>query len=307
MNILSSSYDSTMMQQMQQTQRKEPPSAEELADKIMEASDANGDSLLSIDELNISEELFENMDEDGDGTLSNSEILNSLSSMLEDMKNKKTSPQEFGQLLSDMGLDVPPPPPPMGGMPDTSKMAADIFSSKDTDSDALLSIEELDISEELFATLDTDEDGSISEDELAQGLTVIFESVQNGEMSKDEAGEVLSQLGLEKPQGNGQPMGGGAGGGDSSEEEYEDADTNQDGVVSAAEYAAYYGSSNDDMANYTVNLVSTLIDALKTEAQENETDESIDLSQFKQIMTMVNEQIQDPKTSEILDKYISQI
>lgn len=231
MNISSSSFDSSMIQQMQQSGRKEPPSAADLTSEIMETSDINGDSLLSIDELNLSEETFSSMDEDGDGNLSSSEIQNSLSSMLDNMKNQNTSPEEFGQLLSNMGLEVPAPPPAMGGMPNTTQMASDIFSSSDADEDGLLSIEELGISNEIFTSLDTDEDGSISEEELAQGLSTLFDSVQSGEMSKEEAGEVLSALGVPPPpSGGGKPQGGGGG---SSSEEYDEADTNQDGTVSA--------------------------------------------------------------------------
>ena len=328
MNISSSTFSN--MQQMQQTQRKEPPSTVELANKVMETSDIDGDSLLSIDELDLSEESFASIDEDGDGTLSNSELQNSLSSMLDNMKNQKTSPEQFGQMLSNMGLEVPQPPQG-GGMPNTSQMASDIFSSNDINTDGLMNISELQINEDLFSSMDGDGDGSITQEELAQGLTTLFESVENNEMSKDEAGDVLSQLGVppmpsegsqvemqaqnsessvSQTQGGGEAGGGaaGGGGGGESSEEYEDADINQDGIVSAAEYAAYYGSDDEDMANYTMDLVSTLMDAIKAESEENGNNEDdIDLSKFKQIMSMVNEQTQDSKTSEMLDKFISQL
>ena len=307
MNISSSNFSNSMMQQVQQSQRNTPPSSSELSSKIMETNDIDGDSLLSIEELNLSEEKFSSMDTDGDGSLSGSDIESSLSSMLDNMKNQKTSPQEFGEILSNMGLEVPPPPQ-KGGRPDVQTMASDIFSSNDADSNGLLSIKELGISEDIFTSLDGNEDGSITQEELSQGLTTLFSSIESGEMSKDEAGEVLSQLGVPPPpQGGGKPQGGG-GGESSSDSEYEDADTNQDGVVSASEYAAYYGSdSQDSMSEYTMDLVSTLMDALKSEQTENGTDDDIDLSKFKQVMSMVNEQIQDPKTSEMLDKYISQM
>lgn len=302
MNISSSSYDSTLIQQMQQTQRKEPPSATKIASEVMELNDIDGDSLLSHEELGISEESFSSMDSDGDGNLSGEELASSLSSMLDSMKNQKTSPEQFGQLLSDMGLEIPSPPGQKGS-PNTLQMASDIFSQNDTDNDGLLTLSELGIDEDLFSSIDEDGDGNITQNELAQGLTALFESVESGEKSKDEAGEVLSQLGIEKPQG-----GGGGGGGGSSEEEYEDADTNQDGTVSAAEYEAYYNSdTKDNMEDYTMKLVSTLLDALKAEAEENGTKDNTDLSKFKQMMTMVNEQTQDSKTSEMLDNFISQI
>ena len=81
MNISSSNYSSNSSL-IQQTQRSAPPSATELASSVMETSDLDSDSLLSIDEINLSEDAFSDMDEDGDGLLSSSEIENTFSSML---------------------------------------------------------------------------------------------------------------------------------------------------------------------------------------------------------------------------------
>lgn len=311
MNVSTSSY-SSIMQASNMTQPK-PPSATDLVSKVMETSDINGDSLLSIDELGISEEDFSSLDTNGDGSLSSDELESSISSKLDSMKNQELTPEEFGTFLSSLGLEVPPPPP-NHGQPNAQQMASDIFTSKDSDSDGLLSLSELDISDELFTSLDTDEDGSITQEELAQGLTTLFESVESGEMSKDEAGEVLSQLGVEKP--SGPPPGGmmGAGGSSEEDEEYEAADTNQDGVVSAAEQAAYdasqSSSSTQDMQEYTMKLVSTLLDALKSEETSTESDttnNNLDMSKYKQIMSMVNTQIQDTDTAQKLGKYLSNL
>jgi len=308
MNISSSSFSSSMMQQAQHTQRSAPPSASELSSKVMETSDLNSDSLLSIDEVNLSDETFSSIDEDGDGSLSSSEIETSFSTMLENMKNSTTSPQEFGELLTNMGLDVPSPPQKPGAMPNASQMASEIFTKNDTNEDGLLSIDELDISEELMSGMDSDGDGNITQEELAQGLQTLFENVASGEMSKEEVGDTLTSLGVEPPAGGQGPGGGGPGGGgggeSSSNEEYDEADLNEDGIVTAAEQALYDGISSDDMADYTMKLVGSLMDALKS---EDETSDSIDLSKFKSIMSMVNNEIQDGPTAQKLNTYVSNL
>lgn len=311
MNISSSSFNSTMTQQVQQPQRSAPPSATELSSKVMETSDLNSDSLLSIDEVNISDETFSSMDEDGDGSLSSSELETSFSTMLDNIKNQTTSPKEFAELLTNMGLDVPAPPSKGGGMPNVSEMASDIFSKNDTNEDGLLSVDELDISEELMSIIDSNEDGSITQEELSQGLKTLFESVESGEKSKEEVGDALTSLGVEPPQGRpeggpgGGGQGGGGGGGESaSTDEYEEADLNEDGIVTTAEQAQYDGISSTDMADYTMDLVSTLMDALKN---EDDSSDSMDLSKFKSIMSMVNNETQDNSTAQKLNAYISNL
>jgi len=307
MNISSSGFNNNMMQQAQQMQRSASPSAAELSSKVMEVSDLNSDSLLAIDEVNLSDETFLAMDEDGDGSLSSSELETSFSSMLDGMKNKTTSPEEFGALLTNMGLDVPAPPSRGGSMPNASEMASEIFTKNDTNEDGLLSIDELDISEELMSVMDSDSNGNITQEELEEGLKVLFESVESGEKSKEEVGEQLTSLGVESSEG-GKPSGGqgGApsGGGGESSEEYEEADTNEDGVVSDAEQAAYDGTTSDDMTDYTMKLVSTLLDALKT---EDDTSNSMDVSKFKSIMSMVNNETQDNVTANKLNTYVSNL
>lgn len=308
MNVSSTSYSSELlqqMQQMQQTQRKEPPSATELTTQVFENSDSNEDGLLSIDELGLDEETFSSMDSDGDGSLSSSKIETSISSQLESMKNQTSSPQQFGDFLTSLGLEVPPPP----GMQGVQNIASDIFSSKDSDEDGLLTLEELGIDEELFNTIDSDGDGRVNQEELAQTLQTMFEDLKNGDIEPSEFEEMMSALGVEAPTAAGGaggrvPMGGGG----SSEEEYEEADTNQDGTVSAAEYAAYYGSaSEEDLEKYTLDLVSTLITAMKEESNANGEDSDLELSSFKDIMKMVNNQIQDPTIASELNEFVSNL
>ena len=307
MNISNSSFSSSMIQQAQQSQRSTPPSSIELSSKVMDISDLNSDSLLSIDEVNLSDEIFSSIDEDKDGLLSSSEIETSFSDMLEGMKNQTTSPQEFGELLTNMGLSVPPEPSQIAGMPNITSIVSEIFNKNDTNEDGLLSIDELEISDELMSSIDSDEDGNISQEELAQGLKTLFENVENGNMSKEEVGDELTSLGVEPIEGGkgGGPGGGSGGGSDSSStEEYDEADINEDGVVTAAEQAEYDGTTTD-MADYTMKLVSTLLDALKLE--EDSSNDSMDLSKFKAIMSMVNNETQDVATAQKLNTYVSNL
>jgi len=300
---ISSTTSSSMMQQMmqmQQAQQPKPPSSTDLVSQIMEASDVDGSSSLSIEELGLSQEDFSSYDTDSNGSLSADELETTLSSKLDAMKNQELTPQSFASFLSDLGVDVPPPPS-QGKGPNASQIASDIFSTKDSNEDGLMTIDELGISSELFTSLDTDQDGSITQEELEESLTTLFTSVDSGETSKAEAGEVLSSLGVTPP-----PAGGGGGGsGSSDEEEYEDADTNQDGIVSAAEQAAYDGTSKTEMQDYALKLVGSLLDALKTE-NENSSD-SLDLSKFKSIMSMINNQTQDASTANKLNSYVSNL
>lgn len=61
------------------------------------------------------------------------------------------------------------------------------------------------------------------------------------------------------------------------------------------------------MAEYTMNLVSTLLDALKTENTNNNEEGSLDLSKFKSIMSMVNNEIQTLDTAGKLNSYLSNL
>ena len=304
MDVSSSSALTQVASQMQNVQRKEPPSASDFASQIMQNSDSNEDNLLDITEVGLDEESFSSFDSDGDGSLSSAELEEGIASKLQDMKESNTSPEEFGQFLSSLGLEVPPPPPPM---PNTANMVSDLFSSKDSDEDGLLSLDELGISEDLFGSMDSDEDGMVSQEELEEKLQSMFEDLKNGDISQSDFQETMDELGLTPPAppSGGGMAGGGGGGGSSEEEEYDDADTNQDGTVSAAEYAAYYGSddSSDSTEAYTMELLSTLLGAIKSESNNN----SVEANQFKDIMKMVNNQYHDSNTANDLNTYVSNI
>jgi len=317
MTVSGSSFNTAfaMMQQTQQTQRSSTPSSSEITSDIMEISDLDGDSLLSIDEVNLSDESFSNMDEDGDGSLSSEELETSFSALLESMGNQSTSPEEFGDLLANMGLDVPPPPQNAGNNSNISDMVDEVFAQNDLNEDGTLSVDELDISDELLSIIDSDEDGSVTEEELESGLRTLFSSVENGERTQEDVGDDLTSLGVTPPppsseagSSGGQGEGSGSGESSSSDETYDAADLNEDGTVTSAEQAQYDATtgtiSNDDMSDYTMNLVNSFMDAVKNESGSSE---EIELSQFKSIMTMVNNEIQDSSTAQKLNTYVSNL
>jgi len=326
MSISSTASNSSMQQmmQMQQTQRPPAPSSTNLVSQIMESNDIDGSDSLTIEELGLSQEDFTSFDTDSDGFLSSSELEETLSSKLESMKNQELTPESFASFLSEMGVEVPSPPT-QGKIPNAAQIAQDIFSSKSTNENGLITIDELGVSEELFSTLDIDSDGAISQEELEESLTALFDSVESGDTTKEAAGAVLSTLGVAPPgsdsgevdgsgtqASNGEaggvpPAGGGAGagGGSSSEEEYDEADTNQDGYVSAAEQAAYDGTTDETSQDYALKLVSSLLEALKIEDMSNA--EDMDLSKFKSVMSMINNQTQDSSTADKLNTYVSNL
>ena len=315
MNISSSNYDVNSLYQTQSTQKKQSPSATELASKIMKLDDLNGDSSLSADEMGLSSDAFSKLDTNKDGSVSADELQTSIGGMLDSIKNQKISPEQLGDFLSALGLQVPSKPEHKDGMPNVGNIANKIFDKKDTNGDGNLTIEEMGVSKELFSSLDSDADGKVSKDELQKKLTSMFDDVKSGKMEKSDFATTMAALGAEPPKGGGS-------GGSATTKTYEAADTNQDGTVSLSEYEAYYGtaatssgtttassnntnsSSGNDMATYVMKLVTTLVDSLKKEQEANGTDDKTNLSQFKQIMSMVNEQTQDAKTKEMLGEYL---
>ncbi len=290
---ISSSYSSSIAstQYTQGTQHKQPPSASDLVSQLMSKSDANEDGLLSVDELsNLSEESFSKMDTNGDGNLSTDELTTSFSSLMESIKNKETSPEEFGNLLSSMGLDVPPPPPPPQGgkAPNVEEMITQIFNAKDTNQDGFVSADELDLDSELFSSMDSDGDGNISKSEMETGLKSLFESAKNGDIDQETFSSIMDQHGVEAPPPPPPPPSG------SGEE-------NDESTTAST-------SSTTSMEEYTLKLVSTLLEALQS-SQSNDSDEesSLDLKKFKEMMVMVNTQTQNGQTANALSEFLKNL
>lgn len=195
------------------------------------------------------------------------------------------SKEEFASLLSDLGLEMPEPPK-LPTMEDT--MATDIMTQYDTNSDGLLSNEELSLlSDEEFLALDADSDGSVSSEELSSAI----EQVASSKLTAPAGGGNMNT---------------------SSEEEYDEADTNQDGIVSFEEKMAALGidmssenenstqsqtASNEEM----LETIKMLFETIKTNTTRK--DENLDLSNFKNLMTMVNNQSNNSE----LNTYVSNL
>ena len=236
---------------------------------IISQSDTNSDSSLSIDELGVSEEQFSTLDNDGDGLVTQNEIASAIDSKLSSFDGEMPSKEEFESLISELGLQMPES--------STTKEANDfssmIMSSYDSVSDSLLSASEVSIlSDEEFSALDTNSDGSISTDELSSA----YDQVTN--ISSNSSESVAS---MPPP-----PSGGGSSSA-SEEEEYDELDTNKDGVVSQEEKNAALGIETAD--NSTVkDTIKLLLDTIKTNSSDSS--ENLDLSNFKNIMKMMNNQ-----------------
>lgn len=251
------------------------PPVSSISRDIVSQNDTDSDSSLSIDELGISEELFSALDTDGDSLVTSNEIASAIESKLSSFEGSVPTKEEFESLISELGLEMPEPPSP------SDAMTADLISTYDTDGDSLLSSDEVTmLTEEEFAALDTDSDGSISAEELSSAI------------------EQVASSGTPPPAQGGAPAGGEGGSASSEEEEYDEADTNQDGIVSYEEKMAALGidtssqetaSTQESSIDYESlqNGVKLLMDTIKHNAQDSD---NIELSNFKSIMKMMNTQ-----------------
>ena len=250
------------------------PPVSNISKDIVAQNDKNSDSSLSIEELGIDEEQFSTLDSDGDGLVTQNEIASAIDNKLSSFDGQMPSKEEFETLISELGLQMPEPPV----SPQANDFSSMIMSSYDTDSDSLLSSSEASIlSEEEFSALDTNSDGSISTDELSSAYDKVTSS-------SESSGTMAS---MPPPSGDASSS--------SSEEEYDELDTNKDGIVSQEEKNAALGISSEDTisssstSNEDVkNTLKMLLDTIKLNAQNSS--ENIDLSSFKNIMQMMNNQ-----------------
>ena len=138
----------SQMQGYTQQTRMQPPSADDIFDKIMQGVDTDGDGSISAEELGALDEaprkkLFE-ADGNGDGAISGDELLSSIAEQL-------TARAEMGP-------------------PSAADMLSKIMQDADSDGDGVISAEELsavdDKHQQKLAQADTDGDGIITEEEL---------------------------------------------------------------------------------------------------------------------------------------------
>ena len=202
-------------------------SSEDISEKVaaqIAELDTDGDGALSVEESGVSTELFNQADSNGDGLVSEEELL---------------------AMMQSFGAGGPPPdmeegqgPPPEA---DPADMAASIIEELDLDGDGALSLEESGVEEDIFTTADADGDGLVTEEELVamleenrpQGPPPEMEEGMEGPASaSDMAANIISELDSD---GDGGLSSGEA---SASEEEFDALDTNEDGIVSQAELEA---------------------------------------------------------------------
>ncbi|OGV55597.1 MAG: hypothetical protein A2017_14690 [Lentisphaerae bacterium GWF2_44_16] len=104
-------------------------------------------------------QVFTNMDTDGDGQISSEE----LSKTLEDSQGLLAALNEVTSQMAAFQAQNQE-------VPDFASMASDIISEKDTDGDSAVSLAESGLTESMFSNIDTDSDGSLTSDEIASGM-----------------------------------------------------------------------------------------------------------------------------------------
>ncbi|RXJ70203.1 hypothetical protein CRV08_01165 [Halarcobacter ebronensis] len=243
-----------------------------ISDNSLRRNDTNSDGALSIDEVDLEDDIFSSMDSDSDGLLTQSEITKAIDSKLSEYSEMPTS-EEFASLLADLGLQMPDSPTQTNNT-NSSDFVSELISAYDTNKDSILSEDELSLlTSEEFTALDSDGDGSVTTDEL----TAAVDSIAAGSTTPVAPGGSSSSSSSE------------------DEEDYDIMDTNEDGVVSREEMEAYYGISNTSESNSSnskasnndsIENIKKLFDVIKNTTQDDE--EDLKLSNFSNIMKMFN-------------------
>ncbi|MDY0327892.1 MAG: hypothetical protein RBR07_06540, partial [Arcobacteraceae bacterium] len=79
--------------------------------------------------------------------------------------------------------------------PSGEDFASFLVSSLDQNSDSALTIDELELSEEDFASLDTDGDGSLSIEELTETISAKLQELEASKPSKEEFATMMQEMG----------------------------------------------------------------------------------------------------------------
>lgn|GEM_PF-4165778 len=259
-----------------------------ISKSIVNQSDTDGDSSLSIDELGITEDQFSALDANSDSLVTQDEIASAIDSKLASYDGEMPSKEDFASLLSDLGLEIPKPP-----AKDKNSSAGDDFSSLimskyDSNEDSSLTSDEVStLTDDEFSALDTDGDKTISAEELSSAFEQVASSTESATPPP--------------------PSGGSSGSSVTSSTEYDEDDTNKDGVVSQEEKNAALGISTEDSETSlssnqnTKDSIKLLLDTIKLNSQ-NGSDE-LDLGNFKNIMKMMNNQ----NNNSDLNTYVSNL
>jgi Ca2+-binding EF-hand superfamily protein len=217
--------------------------------RLFQQADANGDNTLSQDELlnalsgsqgstgtsDSVASLFKEMDRDGDGSLSQNEFSSFAQMFAADSgKALLVAQEETAEATDDADAAS-----------QNAAVNSDVFDSLDRDGDGVISESEFaaalqskvdgeTLSEDelnaLFAAIDANGDASISAEELSSAMgEAMGAPPPPTELSEDETSDAAASTESAASSASG------AGG---ASENYDPLDTNEDGVVSAAEQAA---------------------------------------------------------------------
>lgn len=262
-----------------------------ISKSLITQNDSNNDSSLSIDELGLNEDQFSTLDTNSDSLVTQDEIASAIDSKLSSFDGKMPSKDEFASLLSDLGLEMPEPPTSKQSSASGDDFSSLIMSQYDSDGDSLLSSSEVSVlSNEEFSALDTNTDSSISAEELSGAYQQVASASGGSTQSAPQSGR-------------------GGSGSSSSEKEYDELDTNKDGIVSQEEKNAALGISTNSETSSTAtasndetkNTLKLLLDTIKQNSQNSS--EELNLSSFKNIMKMMNNQSNNNE----LNTYVSNL
>jgi len=280
------------------------PTSSTMSSNMISKKDKDSDSSLSIDEMGVSSELFSSYDLDSDSLLSQSELTTAIDTAMSQFDGEMPSKEEFQSVLSDFGFEAP-----------TNSTSNNLSSSqRDTISSVLENYDSSNLSQsdalEIVAAFK--EAGIQPSSELASVMEEAgFDAHEVGTLAGVGA---QGQAGSGSSSGGPSAGGGGQGGGaSSSEEEYDVMDTNLDGVVSADEIEAYYGTSSDDSSDNlssnqqnSLDNLKLLMDTLKSNSEDN----SINSNSFDGLLKAINNQnnnsevnnyLQNSTTSSVFD------
>jgi len=151
---------------------------------LTRAKDTNGDMLLSADELGLTQDAFNMIDTNNDGTADTGELntayVNSLAFQMSDnistnLINTKDTNGDMLLSADELGLTqdaFSKIDTNNDGTADISELniaymsdniSTDLISTKDTNSDKLLNVDELGLTQDAFSKIDTNNDGTAGE------------------------------------------------------------------------------------------------------------------------------------------------
>ena len=183
------------------------PDFETVVSEMLEQNDADGSGGLSIDEVDFSEEAFAAADADGDGELTQEEMVD---------YGPELIPSPQGPAFGMMGG------PPFGK--NSEEITANLMEDLDADESGTLSLSEIDISETAFSQIDTDENDELDEDELTNNADTLRDALQAKRLMEDQDEDGDGVLTAEEL--------------DIETELFEELDTDEDGTISRAEAEA---------------------------------------------------------------------